>query len=96
VDNRPIEMTEKKCGNCGATGSEYTSCDCNKQSDLDKIIKELPQLLVTHAYAKLKSGDNLTASEMKVCLDVCKTYSTDSLQKKPDNILDDVPFDTDE
>lgn len=89
-------MTEKKCGNCGATESAYTSCDCNKQSDLDKIIKELPQLLVTHAYAKLKSGENLTASEMKVCLDVCKTYSSDSLQKKPDNILDDVPFDTNE
>ena len=96
MDNTIVEMTEKKCGNCGASNGEYTSCDCNKQSNLDKIIKELPQLLVTHAYAKLKSGDNLTASEMKVCLDVCKTYSTDSLQKKPDNILDDVPFDTDE
>ena len=32
---------------------------------------------------------------MKVCLDVCKTYSSQSLQKKPDNILDDVPFDID-
>jgi hypothetical protein len=61
---------------------------------MDKILEELPQLLVTHAYTKLKSGESLTASEMKVCLEVCKTYSTDSLTKKPDNILDEVPFDT--
>jgi len=65
-------------------------------NNLDNIIKELPELLVKHAYSKLKSGQELTASEMKVCLEVCKTYSTDSLQKKPDNILDEVPFDTDE
>ena len=39
--------------------------------------------------------DRLTASEMKVCLEVCKTYSTDNLNKKPENILDNVPFDTD-
>ena len=63
-------------------------------NNLDQIIKELPQLLVKHAYTKLKSGEELTASEMKVCLEVCKTYSTDNLNKKTDNILDDVPFDT--
>ena len=32
---------------------------------------------------------------MKVCLDVCKAYSSEKLTKKPDNILDTVPFDTD-
>jgi len=63
---------------------------------LKDIVKELPELLVTHAYNKLKSGDDLTASEMKVCLEVCKTYSTEPLTKKEDNILDDIPFDTDE
>ena len=47
-----------------------------------------------YATLKLKSGEELTASEMKVCLEVCKTYSTDNLNKKTDNILDDVPFDT--
>jgi hypothetical protein len=73
-----------------------STIDREDPNNLDKIIKELPQLLVTHAYVKLKSGQELTASEMKVCLEVCKTYSTDSLQKKPDNILDEVPFDTDE
>ena len=69
--------------------------DKEDRSSLQTIIKELPQLLVTHAYTKLKSGDELTASEMKVCLEVCKTYSTEPLTKKEDNILDDIPFDTD-
>tara|TARA_E500000178_G_scaffold39265_1_gene35272 strand:+ start:229 stop:480 length:252 start_codon:yes stop_codon:yes gene_type:complete len=67
----------------------------DKVVNIDDIVKELPELLVKHAYTKLKSGEELTASEMKVCLEVCKTYSTDNLNKKPDNILDKVPFDTD-
>ena len=67
----------------------------DKVVNIDDIVKELPELLVKHAYSKLKSGEELTASEMKVCLEVCKTYSTDNLNKKPDNILDKVPFDTD-
>jgi hypothetical protein len=73
-----------------------STTDKEDHNNLDNIIKELPELLVKHAYSKLKSGQELTASEMKVCLEVCKTYSADSLQKKPDNILDEVPFDTDE
>lgn len=60
-----------------------------------EIVSELPRLLVAHAYKKLKSGEDLTASEMKVCLDVCKAYSTETLGEKPKNILDDVPFDVD-
>ena len=67
----------------------------DKLVNIDDIVKELPELLVKHAYTKLKSGEELTASEMKVCLEVCKTYSTDNLNKKPENILDNVPFDTD-
>ena len=67
----------------------------DKVVNIDDIVKELPELLVKHTYTKLKSGEELTASEMKVCLEVCKTYSTDNLNKKPDNILDNVPFDTD-
>ena len=66
----------------------------DKVVSIDDIVKELPELLVKHAYTKLKSGEELTASEMKVCLEVCKTYSTDNLNKKTDNILDNVPFDT--
>ena len=61
---------------------------------IEKIIEELPELLVKHAYQKLKSGEELTASEMKVCLEVCKTYSSEKLGAKPDNILEKVPFDT--
>ena len=72
-----------------------STTDKEDHNNLDQILDELPQLLVRHAYTKLKSGQELTASEMKVCLDVCKTYSSQSLQKKPDNILDDVPFDID-
>ena len=62
--------------------------------EIEKILEELPELLVKHAYQKLKSGNKLTASEMKVCLDVCKTYSTEKLGTKPNNILEEVPFDT--
>jgi hypothetical protein len=64
-----------------------------EDNNLEIVIKELPQLLVNHAYKKLKSGEDLTASEMKVCLEVCKTYSKEPLTKKENNILDEVPFD---
>ena len=66
----------------------------DKGVKIEKIIEELPELLVKHAYQKLKSGQELTASEMKVCLEVCKTYSSEKLGAKPDNILEKVPFDT--
>ena len=69
--------------------------DKEDRSSLQTIIKELPQLLVTHAYTKLKSGEPLTASELKVCLDVCKAYSSETLIKPPANILETVPFDVD-
>lgn len=67
--------------------------DKEDPNNLEIVLKELPQLLVNHAYKKLKSGEDLTASEMKVCLEVCKTYSKEPLAKKEDNILDQVPFD---
>tara|TARA_R100000734_G_C3318538_1_gene112814 strand:+ start:1685 stop:1912 length:228 start_codon:yes stop_codon:yes gene_type:complete len=67
----------------------------DKVDNIEVILDELPKLLVQQAYKKLKSGEDLTASEMKVCLDVCKAYSSEKLTKKPDNILDTVPFDTD-
>lgn len=60
---------------------------------IEDIIEELPKLLVAHAHKKLKSGEDLTASEMKVCLDVCKAYSKEPITKKEHNILDEVPFD---
>ena len=67
-----------------------------KEDTIESIVDELPVLLVRQAYKKLKSGDDLTASEMKVCLEVCKTYSSEDIVRKANNILDDVPFDTDE
>jgi len=70
-----------------------STTDKEDHNNLETVLKELPQLLVNHAYKKLKSGEDLTASEMKVCLEVCKTYSKEPLSKKEDNILDQVPFD---
>ena len=67
-----------------------------KKDTIESIVDELPVLLVRQAYKKLKSGDDLTASEMKVCLEVCKTYSSEDIVKKANNILEDVPFDVDE
>ena len=61
---------------------------------IEKILEELPELLVKHAYQKLKSGNKLTASEMKVCLDVCKTCLLYTSEAKPNNILEEVPFDS--
>jgi hypothetical protein len=52
------------------------------KTDIEKIIEELPILLVRQAYKKLSSGEDLTASEMKVCLDVCKTYSSEEIIKE--------------
>ena len=46
----------------------------DKVVNIDDIVKELPELLVKHAYTKLKSGEELTASEMKVFRGR-KTYS---------------------
>jgi len=62
--------------------------------NIEKIIEELPILLVSQAYKKLTSGEDLTASEMKVCLDVCKTYSSETIVEKAKNILEDLPYDT--
>jgi hypothetical protein len=67
-----------------------------EKETIASIIDQLPILLVQQAYKKLKSGDDLTASEMKVCLEVCKTYSSEDIVKKANNILEDVPFDVDE
>ena len=67
--------------------------DKKEHKNEETELTEIPQLLVNHAYKKLKSGEDLTASEMKVCLEVCKTYSKEPLAKKEDNSLDQVPFD---
>ena len=69
----------------------------DKEETIESIVEELPVLLVKQAYKKLRSlVMTLTASEMKVCLEVCKTYSSEDIVKKANNILDDIPFDVDE
>jgi|TARA_R110000744_G_scaffold363399_1_gene471729 hypothetical protein len=67
-----------------------------KKEEVSRIVEELPVLLVAHAYRKLKSGEEVSASEMKVCLDICKTYSSPDIVEKAENILEDLPFDTEE
>ena len=67
-----------------------------KEDTIESIVDELPVLFVRQAYKNLNSGDDLTASEMNVCLEVCKTYSSEDIVRKANNILDEVPFDVDE
>lgn len=50
-------------------------------------------MLITQAHDKLKSDKPLTASEMKVCLDICKTYSSGIQVDTNMELLKDLPFD---
>ena len=49
-------------------------------------------MLINQAHKKLTSGEDLTASEMKVCLDVCKTYGTGVTASSDVDLLSDLPF----
>jgi hypothetical protein len=40
----------------------------------------------------LTSGEKLTASELKVCLDTCKTYGVEIESKPTTSITEDLPF----
>ena len=40
----------------------------------------------------LTSGEKLTASELKVCLDTCKTYGVEIESKPTNSITEDLPF----
>jgi hypothetical protein len=58
----------------------------------DKI-DALPKLMVDQAYSMLKSGETLSASDLKVCLEITKQYGVE-IKKEPENILtDNLPFD---
>jgi hypothetical protein len=53
-------------------------------------------MLINQAHSKLKGDEPLSASEMKVCLDICKTYSS-GIQVDPNmELLKDLPFGDDE
>ena len=64
-----------------------------KVNSYEAKIKSLPKLLVDKAYEMLTSGEKLTASELKVCLDTCKTYGVEIDEAPKQTITDDLPFD---
>jgi len=65
----------------------------DKPNSFEAKTKVLPKLLVDKAYEMLTSGDKLTASELKVCLDTCKTYGVEVDEQPKTNLTDDLPFD---
>ena len=64
-----------------------------KVNSYEAKIKSLPKLLVDKAYEMLTSGEKLTASELKVWLDTCKTYGVEIDEEPKQTITDDLPFD---
>jgi len=66
----------------------------SKPNSYEAKRKILPKLLVEKAYEYLTSGDKLTASELKVCLEVCKTFGVE-IKETNNNITEDLPFDVD-
>tara|TARA_X000001036_G_scaffold83317_1_gene75356 strand:+ start:3672 stop:3905 length:234 start_codon:yes stop_codon:yes gene_type:complete len=50
-------------------------------------------MLITQAHTRLQSDEPLSASEMKVCLDICKTYSSGITNDSNVDLLKDLPFD---
>jgi len=65
----------------------------HKVNSYEAKIKSLPKLLVDKAYEMLTSGEKLTASELKVCLDTYKTYGVEIDEEPKQTITDDLPFD---
>ena len=64
-----------------------------KVNSYEAKIKSLPKLLVDKANEMLTSGEKLTASELKVCLDTCKTYGVEIDEEPKQTITADLPFD---
>jgi len=64
----------------------------NKVNSFEAKSKALPSLLVDKAYEMLTSGDKLTASELKVCLDACKAYGVETEPTPAKSIVDKLPF----
>ena len=79
-DPKIVQLETKKLCTCGANSFEA-------QQDA------LPQLMVNKAYQLLKSGAELTASELKVCLDITRAYGVE-IKDEPKNVLtESLPFD---
>ena len=53
--------------------------------------QEITKLLIDQAHQKLSSGVELSASDLKVCLDISKAYGIEE-KEKPKNIIEDLPL----
>ena len=69
-----------------------TTDNKEKVNSCEAKSKAVPKLLVDVAYEMLTSGEKLTASELKVCLDTCKTYGVEIESKPTTSITEDLPF----
>ena len=65
----------------------------HKVNSYEAKTKAIPKLLVDKTYEMLTSGEKLTAIELKVCLDTCKTYGVEIDEEPKQTITDDLPFD---
>ena len=65
----------------------------HKVNSYEAKTKAIPKLLVDKTYEMLTSGEKLTASELKVCLDTCKTYGVELDEEPKQTITDDLPVD---
>jgi hypothetical protein len=54
--------------------------------------QQITKLLIDQAHQKLSSGVELSASDLKVCLDISKAYGIEE-KEKPKNIIENLPFD---
>ena len=61
--------------------------------DTKEKANAITKLLIEQAHSKLTSGEELSATELKVCLDTCKTYGVEVDEQPQTSITDDLPFD---
>tara|TARA_R100001463_G_scaffold46247_1_gene94786 strand:+ start:1566 stop:1781 length:216 start_codon:yes stop_codon:yes gene_type:complete len=61
-------------------------------SEIKQKANAITNLLIEQAHQKLTSGAELTATELKVCLDIAKQYGIET-QEAPKNVLENLPFD---
>lgn len=76
---------------------EVTNKKSQHQQDLTtkERADQIVDMLIKQAHARLQSPDPLSASEMKVCLDICKTYSSVIMADPNLDLLKDLPFEND-
>lgn len=60
--------------------------------DTKEKANAITKLLIEQAHSKLTSGEELSATELKVCLDIAKQYGVET-KEEPKNIIENLPFD---